>query len=123
AVLEELHVPGEEEPPLVHRASHQLGIVGPRVVSGVEAQQSQVAGQAPEVDIGDESRLAQGPGPEPDEGRDVEGLEHGIDADALAAGEAMREIDRLAVDEYEVDFCVRHSAGLDQVLDGGRELE
>ncbi len=86
-------------------------------VNDIEAQQPQVARQLPEIGIDDEARVAQGFVPQPYQRADVQALEHGVDADAVARLDDIGKIHGPAVDQDHFHFGVRHAEGFDQVLD------
>ena len=62
AAFEQLPIAGEKDAPLCRGARRQVVILGPRRVGGIEAQQSEQPGQAPQVHIQDEARIARGTG-------------------------------------------------------------
>jgi hypothetical protein len=84
--------------------------------AGVEAEQAEEAGKAPQVDIDDEADIAQRAGTQAVDGPDVQRLEHRVDGDAVADGGAMREADGHTVHEDEVDLGVGNAGRLDDVL-------
>jgi hypothetical protein len=53
----------------------------------------------------------------------LETLEHRIHRHALATVQLVREVDRLAIDENQVDLRMRHAQRFDAVLDGRRAVE
>jgi hypothetical protein len=75
------------------------------------------------MDIEREAAGAQRPGPDPNNRLDIERFEHGIDADVVPVPDDMGEIHRLAVDQDQIDFGVRHPEPFDHVLDGRAPLE
>jgi hypothetical protein len=116
AALDQAPIAGEERPVLVHGDVGQLGVQPAGVVPHVEAQQPEVPGERPEVDVGHESGLPQRLGPQPGGATDVERLEHREHADAVAVVETLVEARGFAVDHDEVDLGVGHAEGFDGVL-------
>jgi len=53
----------------------------------------------------------------------VEGFKDRVDRDAIAALNQIREIDRLAIGNDQIDFCMGHAETFDQVLHRGRREE
>lgn len=123
AVPEQIPIPGEQDAPLGHRQGHQVGVVEGGVVDGVESEEAEVAGEPGEMVVGDESGLPERGGTDPDDGSDVEGLEHGIHRHPVAVVDAVREVDRLPVDQDQVHLGVGYPAALDQILDPGGQVE
>lgn len=88
-------------------------------IGGVQAAHAQQGGQLCEVGVDQEAHRAQRRRPHPGERRDVEALEHRINAYPLAIAQLVGKVDRLAVHQQQVHFAVRHSAVLDQRLGRG----
>jgi len=119
AQFQQLAVARQHDAGVAHGEVDDLAIIEVVAVEGVEAGHAQQVGQAAEVRVGDEARLAQRPLAQAQQGRHVEGLELRIDADAVAVGDQPAEADRLAVDQDQLDFSMGDSQRLDHVLDGG----
>ncbi len=122
-VLEELDVPGEEDPVLLHGDTDELGVVESGVVAGVEPEQPEVSGEAPEMDVEHEPGPAEWLRPETDERPNVEGLEHRVHRDPVAVGHPVLEPHGPAVHQDQLDLGVGHPAGLDEVLDAAGDVE
>ena len=114
--LEQAAVAGEHDAMLGGSDGGQLGVVEVAVAQRVEADQAQEAGQLTQVDVDDEARIPQRRGPEAPDRTDVERFEHGIDGEAIAVAGAVREPDRLTVDDDEIDLGVRDAGRFDDVL-------
>src|SRR5262249_35748098 len=92
-------------------------------VRRVETEETQMAGQPAEMHISEEPWLAQRLGPYGRDRPDVERLEHRVNGDSIAIVYAGREIDGLAVDDYQIDFGMRNARCFDQVLDRRLSIE
>ena len=92
-------------------------------IAGVEAQQPQVRGKTAKVHVEHEAWFAKWPRAQAVGLAQLEAFEHRVDGDALAAGEAVRERHRLAIDQDEINLGMRHAQGLDAVLHAGRSVE
>lgn len=121
--LEQAAVAGEEDAVFADRLAGE-DIIGDIVVIGsVKAEHAQVARQAAEVAVEDEAQVAQGPGTEVDGIADVDGLEDGVDGNAVAIlGDAVK-IDGLTIDEDQVDLGMGDAERFGQMLDGLAALE
>src|SRR5262245_1811396 len=95
--FEQPDVARQQNPLLARRNRRKLSIVQSVAVESVEAKQAEETRERSEVDIGDESRLAQRLRAEAVKWRDVESLEFGIDRDALAAMQLVSETHRSAI--------------------------
>ena len=89
--FEQSHVTRQEYPLLACRDRGQLRIVEPIAVAGVEAEQTQVPRESPEMDVGHEAWLSQRLWSESMEWRDIETLELGIHRNPLAATQSAIE--------------------------------
>ena len=69
------------------------------------------------MSIQDEAKFRWGLGSETDGAGDIDGIEDRINRDAVAILRDGIEIDRLAVDDDQVDFGVGDTQGFDQVFD------
>ena len=87
-----------------------------RVVVGVEAGESQVPREPTEMTIEHESRDPQRLRPDLDDRRDVERLEPRIHTDPVAVTHVVPEVDRVAVDDDEIDLGMGHADALDHVF-------
>jgi hypothetical protein len=120
AALEQLAVARQHDAPLRDGQALDLVVGEVVVVQGVEAGHAQQVGQAAQMGVGDEAGLAQRPRAHAQQRRDVEGFELGVDRNPVAVEQRTAEAHRLAVDEHELDFGVRHAEGFDHVLGGRR---
>ena len=94
-----------------------------RVVRGVEAEQAKIASEPAEMRIRSEPRLAEWLGTYARNRSDVERFEHRVDRDPIAIADAIREIDRLGVDDHEIHFGMWNACRLDHVLHGDFPIE
>jgi hypothetical protein len=85
-------------------------------VESIEPRQAQIAGQSTQMHVSYKACFPQRNGTGRRDTRDVECLEDGIDAHPVAIAGAVREADRTAVDQDQVDFCMRDPQSLDQIL-------
>ena len=118
AALQQIAVAGEDDAMLARRQKRECFVVRLGLVRGVESDHAQIGRELAEMDIRDEPGLAQRVRADARQGRDVESLKDGVDAHPVAILHDAVEIDGLPVDEHQVHFGVRHSQGLNQVLDG-----
>lgn len=116
--LQEAAVPGEQDAILAPADSDQLIVAGVVAPPHVEAEQPQVAGQPPEVDVEDEGGPAEWRRVEVDDGRQVHGSEQREHVHPGPVRHLVGEVDRLAVHHNDVDLGVGHAERLHQVLDG-----
>ena len=121
--LQETAVTGEQDTMLGGGGPGQFGVRCIGAVEGVEAEQTEAGSEPAEVGVGDEAGFPEGFRADSEEGRDVDGLEDGVDADAVAVLQRVSEIDAGAVDQDQIHLGVRNAEALDGVLDGGRGVE
>jgi len=117
SVAKERAVPREEDPSLAKRDFDQRLVIGVLEIANVKTEEPKHASESAKMDIGDERRMAERPAGEPDESCHVEAFEDGIDGDAISWSQAMREVDRYAIDEDDIDLDVWYAKGFDRVLD------
>ena len=122
-VLEQTLVPGQNDARLVVRQPHDLVIVVVVAIKGIEAEQAQVSRQRAQMHVEHEPRAPQRPRPQTRQRRHIEALEHRVDGDPVAVAQAPGKVDRLAVDQHQIDLGVRHADRFDDVLDRRRAVE
>src|SRR5262249_43871 len=83
----------------------------------IETQHSQQARKSTEVRVRDEPDDPQGDDANAQQLADIERFEFWIDADAVAVPHKISEVDGFAIYQDQLDFGVRHTEGLDGVLD------
>jgi len=123
AVLEKADIAGEDDALLRDRDLYKVRI-GPIVlVERVEAQEPEETCQPTQVAVDDESHDSKGLRPHLDDWCDVEGFEHGEDADAVPTVDEIGEVDGATVGNNQIDLGVGDAAGLDHVLDTSRDVK
>ena len=118
--LEQPTVAREQNASLARGAKRELGVAGQAPVLAVEPEHSQQPCQRAEVRVEQEAEAPQRRRPHLRDGRDVEALEDGVDADQVSRRHEMVEPYGHAVHEHEIDFGVGDAQVLDQVEDGAR---
>lgn len=99
AVLEEVDVAGEDDAPVTRRDANEIAIDPSAVVERVEAEESEKPCEPSKVAVYDEPYGAKWFGPYLEDRCDVEGLEHRVDGDTVSIGDAVREVDGVAIDD------------------------
>ena len=122
-VLQQGAVAGQDDASVALCDVGDLLVVVIVAVEAVETQQAQVARQPSEIGVDDEARYAQRCFAEPYQWADVQALEHGIDADAVAGLDDVGKIHGAVVGQDQFDFGVRYAEGFDQILDRGASRE
>ena len=121
AAHQQLPVACQEDAVLASRQFGQGGITQIVVPEGIETQHPQPFGQGPQMGVGEKPRHPQWAWSQLQEWPYIEGLEHGIDRDALAVADGRLQTDGFAAAYDEFNLSVRDPTALDQVPDrGGR---
>ena len=114
--FEEASIPRQKNPSFSTGDVRQLAIAAVVPIQRIEAGQAQVGGEPPQVCVQHETRLIDGPWPDPRERRDVDRFENRIHADPIPIFHDVGNVDRAASDQDEVDFRVGNAECLDEVL-------
>lgn len=117
AAHQQAAVATEGDAPFGDGGADELPVPDTVFVSRIKAGQAEQAGERPQMGIGEEARHAQRRRPQAKQRRHVKGLEHRIDRDAVAVVQTVREIDRRAVDQNQLDLGVRYAERLERMLD------
>ncbi len=96
----------------------QRSVVGIPLAAGVESHQSHQPREPAEVDVDDETGIAQRTGTHPGQRPDIQRLEHWVRGEPIARLWAVAEVDRFTVHQYQVDLGVRDTGGLDDIFHG-----
>lgn len=123
AVFQDAAIARQDDAMLPERPVNDLRIVEIIAIDRIKTQQAEYCGELAQMHVADESGFAQRFVAQPDDGRDVQALEHGIDGDAVAVLQLVPKSDRAAIDQDYLHLGVRHADRLDRIFDGRMALE
>lgn len=123
AVFQDAAIARQDDAVLFERPVNDLRIIEIIAIERIKAEQAKDRGELAQMHIAYEFGFAQWPVAQPDDGRDVQTLEHRIDGDAVAILQLIVKSDGTAIDQNHLDFRVRNADRLDRVLDGRMALE
>ena len=117
AAFQEGTVSGQQDAPLSEADINQGLVVGITRPHHVKPEQSQQPRQSTEVDVDDETRIAQRHWTQPGGRSDVDRFEHRVRGDAVAGSRAVREVLGIPIHHDEVHLGMRNAHRLENVFD------